>query len=81
MFVSTSEAISPQACPLKVSIENFSLVIFAHGPWLRTPAYLSDKAAKHVGTFFNTVFIGLGTWNSLNSHYWSVVALTPIHIF
>lgn len=59
MFVSTPDDVSPQACPLKVSIENFSLVIFTHGPWLRTPAYLSDNS-QACGDFFKYFFHWFG---------------------
>lgn len=76
MSVSTPDNLSPQACPLRVSTGDFSMVIGPHGPSLG-PEFTCADNSKLYGIFKHH----LGTWNSLNSGYEPNVALISENIF
>lgn len=69
MFVSTPENLSPQACSLRVSTGNFSLIC-THGPWLGLELTCLENSQAYGWVLFKTILIGLKTWDSLNSGYW-----------
>lgn len=55
---------------------------FCSWPWIKDPSLPVWQAAKHVDPFLKFCFHScLGTWDSLNSHYWPFMALTAVNIF